>query len=282
MTTEDINCVICTNKLSALFEAQVMFSYNISYYKCPVCGTIQTEKPYWLSEAYENAITATDIGLLSRNIDLSTKVFNLITKTFDSSKKFLDFGGGYGVLVRLLRDKGLDFYRQDIYCQNIFAVNHDISDLKENERRFELVSCFEVFEHVADPFKLFEELLSYSSNILVSTVIIPENQSITSAADWWYFAPETGQHITFYTMRSLALIAEKYGMNLYSDGQGLHLFTSKKLNDDPLKQRTSLVDKIRNKLIHILSPSAKSGVISLTQNDVAIAKARALQHIMNK
>lgn len=281
MTRQDTHCVICSNELTALFEAQIMFSYNISYYKCTGCGSIQTEKPYWLNEAYENAITATDIGLLSRNIDLSTKVFDLITKTFDSSKKFLDFGGGYGVLVRLLRDKGLDFYRQDIYCQNIFAINHNISDLGENERRFELVSCFEVFEHVTEPFKLFEELLTYSSNILMSTVIIPE-KSISSPNDWWYFAPETGQHITFYTMKSLELIADKYAMNLYSDGQGLHLFTSKKLIQNPLKPRATLTDKIRNKLIQILGRSAKPAMKSLTENDLDIAKAKARKHIINK
>ncbi|MBD1394703.1 class I SAM-dependent methyltransferase [Mucilaginibacter glaciei] len=242
----------------------------MQYYKCTYCGSLQTEKPYWLDEAYETAITATDIGLLNRNITLSNNVFDIISKKFNTNSRFLDFGGGYGVLVRLLRDKGLDFYRQDIYCQNIFAVNYDISDLKVNELKFEAATCFEVFEHVTDPYKLLEELLAYSSNILISTTLVPGE--INSPTDWWYIAQETGQHITFYSLKSLEIIADRYHLNLYSNGENLHLFTRKKFDKNPLIPNNSIIDKVKNKVVFLLKKSTQTPIKSLTEYDLNNAK----------
>ncbi|WP_462267054.1 class I SAM-dependent methyltransferase [Mucilaginibacter sp.] len=254
-----------------------MFKHDIQYYKCTNCGILQTENPYWLDEAYENAITITDIGLLRRNFSLSKTVLDITSKIFDTRKRFLDFGGGYGVLVRLLRDKGLDFYRQDIYCQNIFAIHYDISDLKPSDLHFEAVTCFEVFEHVTNPYLLFDELLSYASNILISTRII--HREINSPDDWWYIAPETGQHIIFYTLKSLELIADKYGMNLYSDGDNLHLFTRQKLNKNPLIYKNSLIDRIKDKIVYFLTKPASSTIKSLVEHDLSNVKSIALEKI---
>jgi 2-polyprenyl-3-methyl-5-hydroxy-6-metoxy-1,4-benzoquinol methylase len=272
-----MKCCICSGKLAVLFNTTVMFKYDVQYYKCTNCGALQTEKPYWLDEAYKNAITITDIGLLRRNFSLSETVFNIISKTFDINKKFLDFGGGYGVLVRLLRDKGLNFYRQDIYCQNIFAINYDISDLETENQQFEAITCFEVFEHVTDPYQLFDELLSFAPNVLISTSTVPGE--INSPDDWWYIAPETGQHVTFYTLKSLAIIANKYGMNLYSDGTDLHLFTREKLDSNPLKRQNSFIDKIKNKIVHLLTKPSKTTIKSLVAHDLDNAKSIASKNL---
>ena len=35
--------------------------------KCPKCGYVQTETPYWLEQAYVHAINRSDTGLLRRN-----------------------------------------------------------------------------------------------------------------------------------------------------------------------------------------------------------------------
>lgn len=253
-----------------------MFKYTIKYYQCNVCRLIQTEIPYWLDQAYKKAITTTDVGLLGRNISLSNKVFDLLIGNFDRSKKFLDYGGGYGILVRLLRDKGLDFYRQDIYCENMFAVNHDIADLGKEERLFEMATCFEVFEHTHDPYKLFEDIREYASNILISTLLIPDQQ-FKSTKDWWYFATETGQHITFYTLESLKIIAKNFDMNLYSNGVDLHLFTLKKFNKNPLKCESGIKEKIVHKINNFFSAPQKRDK-SLTQSDYDIARAKAFDN----
>lgn len=266
-------CAICSGDSSLKFEAEVLFKHKVKYYKCENCGLMQTEKPYWLEEAYKKAITSTDIGLISRNISTSNIVFNLIVNHFDTTKRVLDFGGGYGILVRLLRDRGLDFYRQDIYCENIFAVNHDITDLNKQDHKFEMVTCFEVFEHTYEPIKLFEELQGYADNILISTLLVPDWPMINDE-DWWYFSSHTGQHVMFYTERALKILGEKFNMNLYSNGQDFHLFTRKKFSSNPLIYKNRFADKLKHKIIQYLNPN-KPLKISLIENDLRIARTKA-------
>jgi 2-polyprenyl-3-methyl-5-hydroxy-6-metoxy-1,4-benzoquinol methylase len=145
-----MNCNICENKAEFLFKATVLLKYNVAYFKCTNCGFIRTENPYWLKEAYSDAISSLDIGLVERNFNLTQIAAPIIKCYFNYKSKFLDYAGGYGLFVRLMRDRGFDFYRQDIYCDNILARNFDITDLN-SPSRFEMLTAFEVFEHLHDP-----------------------------------------------------------------------------------------------------------------------------------
>lgn len=224
-------CRVCGNESQKLFTAMILRNKEVDYFKCFHCGVIQTESPYWLEEAYSEAITATDVGLVSRNLLFSKSTSEIIVKNFDFTGKFLDYGGGYGLFVRLMRDAGFDFYWFDEYCRNIFSAGA-IADLNSSTIRYELVTCFEVAEHVADPVSFFQTCLNYSDSILFSTVLQPDH-SMCSADDWWYFAPEIGQHISFYTQITLQKIAEKLQCNFYTDGSSLHLITKKVFSVNP-------------------------------------------------
>ena len=218
-----MKCPVCHEIMEKLFTAMVLSKYEVDYFRCASCGLIQTEYPYWLSEAYESAITALDVGLVRRNLKISESVAEIIDRYFDVKGKFLDFAGGYGLFVRLMRDNGYNFYHYDAYCENIFSKYFSLSDLDQKASMFELVTAFEFFEHVREPGFYCEEMLSVSDTILFTTEIVPDH--IGSVADWWYFVPETGQHITFYTLRSLEYLARNADAKLYTDGHKIHMIT---------------------------------------------------------
>lgn len=220
-----MQCRICENTSEFFSDAEILFKYKIKYYKCPYCGFVQTEEPYWLDEAYSDAINHSDIGLLKRNSDLVCPTSNVISKFFDSSKKFLDYGAGYGVFVRMMRDRGYDFYWQDKYCDNLYAKDFTV---KESEN-YEVLTAYEVFEHLSEPVKELEEILKYSENILFSTYLIPAGNP--KPQDWWYYALDHGQHVSLYTEKSLSLLAKKFNMNLCTNGKNIHLITKKKISD---------------------------------------------------
>jgi hypothetical protein len=90
----------------------------------------------------------------------------------------------------------------------------------------ELLTCFECFEHLVNPTVDMEKMLAISKNIFLSTSLLPN--PIPKPEDWWYYGFEHGQHIAFYSEKTLAYIASKYGFNIYSCGD-LHLFTTKKI-----------------------------------------------------
>jgi len=216
-----------------LFKAKILNKYDVAFYRCNDTGFIQTEEPYWLPEAYQSAITKLDVGLVMRNIKLADKVSLLLRKEFDYKGKFLDYAGGYGLFTRLMRDKGFNFYHTDIYCQNIFAMYFDQNDLPSNPK-FEMVTAFEVFEHLPNSIAEIQKMLEFSDNLLFSTELQPEN--ISSVDDWIYFSTETGQHIAFYNEASLSTIAAKLGYYFYSDGSFLHLFTKKEFDHNPFNE----------------------------------------------
>jgi hypothetical protein len=224
-----MNCKICNTKTEILFNQKTLLlnKHVIDYYRCKKCGFIQTEEPFWLDEAYNSAITSLDIGLVSRNIHTSQVLSSLIFGLFDKKGSFLDYGGGYGMLVRIMRDLGYDFYRYDTHCENLFSVHFDLAN--KTIKKFELVTAFELFEHLLDPIQETAKMLEFSDSIFFSTELIPD-RDLKSPNDWWYFAQETGQHIALYSSESLRVIAEKLGCNFYTNGKTLHLITKRKIS----------------------------------------------------
>ena len=226
-----MNCKICNADAPKIFSARVLQKYDVGYFQCSTCGFAFTDNAYWLDEAYKDAISDLDVGYATRNIYLVELTAMIIKICYKTPNKYMDYGGGYGLFVRLMRDRGFNFFRQDRYCKNIFANHFDHESLV-NEK-LELATAFEVFEHLPEPLAELELMLAQAKSVLFSTEILPTNH-LTNVKEWWYFMPETGQHLSFYSIESLKSIAKKYQLNLYSNGKNLHLLTSKKFILNPI------------------------------------------------
>lgn len=228
------SCKICKQHTAELFRTKVLYKYDVQYYQCPNCNFIQTEEPHWLEESYTSAITDLDLGYVTRNIFFGNITAKLLKRSFDRKTAFLDYGGGYGMFVRLMRDRGFDFYREDKYCANLFSTHFDVDDpTVETNKCFELVTAFEVFEHLEDPYEDIEQMFQFADSILFSTELQPQ-ATFAKAEDWWYFSPEIGQHIAIFSTKALQEIANKYGCQVYSAQNKLHLLTKKKFAWNPL------------------------------------------------
>lgn len=116
-----MRCEAGSSRSERVFGGTVLKKYEVGYYECAQCGFIQTEDPYWLEEAYSNVISDGDLGPVNRAIIGSRNVEAVILTCFDPNAEFVDWGGGYGLFTRLMRDNGYDFYWHDTYCQNLFA-----------------------------------------------------------------------------------------------------------------------------------------------------------------
>ena len=224
-------CIICTAEAYPYCSAEILKTHNVQYYKCSQCEFIFTETPYWLDEAYNSAITRLDIGLIQRNQMMTPVVKAVINKWFDPNKQYVDYGGGYGMLVRMMRDQGFDFYRQDIHCTNLYAESFDVNDIPPFKA--ELLTAFEVFEHLVDPVLEVAKMLELSDSILFSTTVQP-SANVTPES-WWYFTPETGQHISLYSRSSLQFLAEKFGLYYYWNDQNVHLFSRRNVSNRMFK-----------------------------------------------
>jgi Methyltransferase domain len=230
-------CRICAEMSNAFGQARVLSRHDVRYYRCNHCGFVQTEEPYWLADAYSSAITDSDIGLVGRSISFSRMVRNLIYLFLNRNGRFLDFGAGYGLFVRMMRDYGLDFRWSDEKCENRFAKGFE-GNLDGGDR-YDLVTAIEVFEHLVDPMPAFARILTSSDALFFTTVLVPEPPP--SVGTWWYYGLEHGQHISLFSARSLAYVAQKFDLHLQSDGVFIHLLTRNRVSPRALPAVKSAV-----------------------------------------
>lgn len=200
-----------------MFQHAVLGKYPTDYLRCRSCGFISTADPHWLPEAYASAINDVDLGTVNRAVTSAPLIERVLLSLFDPHARCVDYGAGYGMLVRLMRDRGYDFYWQDRYAENLFAKSFTC----DTSMRYELLTAFEVFEHLVDPVTEVEAMLSLSDNLLFSTLLVPEDVQ----PDWWYFGPQHGQHIAFYTRDALGALADRLGLHVLHRGDHTHLMT---------------------------------------------------------
>lgn len=223
-SVEGERCQVCGNGMQAAFRATVLQKYPVEYYRCAACGFVRTQSPYWLEESYSEAIAATDVGLVQRNINNTRLLEPVITRLFGEDAVCIDVGGGYGLLTRMLRDIGFDCYTWDKYCDNIFAKAFEA----EGGRQADLLLAFEVMEHLEDPAAFVADKMAEHGcrSLVFSTQLysgdMPER-------DWWYLSLETGQHISLFGKRTLLTLAENLGLSYYRIKGDTHLLTDRRL-----------------------------------------------------
>jgi hypothetical protein len=218
-----MNCRLCDSRLEDSFAKSSIFGQEVEYFGCATCGYVQTENPTWLEEAYASPINASDTGIMARNISNVGLVLATLTLMGERKGTVVDYAGGHGFLTRLLRDKGVDAFWADPYSDNLVARGFEYT--KQGDPA-PLVTAFEAFEHFVQPVEEMKKLLGIAPNILLTTSIIPE--PVPKPNDWWYYGLDHGQHIGFYRVQTLQYLANKFGLQLLTDGTSTHLFSQKK------------------------------------------------------
>ncbi len=265
---EEVKCPISGKPMRFAFSETILNVHEVNYYYCKESGLLKTEKPYWLDKAYHQAITDTDIGLVNRNINNSKSLEFILECLSLSEGKLLDVAGGYGLLTRLLRDKGFDCYTIDKYCENLFAKTFE----PDSNFKADALFAFEVLEHIEDPFQFLCDVFEqYNCNTIIFSTLTFTDQIPSN--DWWYYAFETGQHITFYQPRTLSLLAERLDCNYYMIYPNFHIITGLRLSNI---RRLILLNKYYRKL-YAMFVGYKRSKFSKTWDDHLIAKERLNQ-----
>jgi len=148
---------------------------------------------------------------------------NLISTFGDvaHSIKHLDYGGGSGLLASILKESKWQSVSYDPFVDR----NLNIDQLG----KFDLITSFEVFEHVPDVQHLMADLrslLSPNGIVLFSTLLSDGNIHPNQRISWWYASPRNG-HISLFSKNSLAILARNYEFNFGSFSAGSHIFFTK-------------------------------------------------------
>ena len=255
-------CKVCAAATDHFGTQTILRRYQAEYRRCKACGYIFVADPHWLAEAYATAIAALDTGIVTRNLWLADATTALLGLSLRGVRHSVDYGAGTGLLVRLLRDRGHDFCWHDAYSPNLLAIGFE-ADLG---RRYDLVTAFELIEHLPDPLAGFDTLHALAPALLVSTELLPDPAPPLDR--WWYYAAEAGQHIGFFTRRSLEVIAERLQLRLSSNDRNLHVLAA-----DPIN--TTLLRALRKpQRARWLAPFGRRHSLAHRDADLVLARLR--------
>jgi Methyltransferase domain len=173
------------------------------------CGSIETEQPYWLDEAYAIPGVHIDVGVASRTVKNWVALETLFSCAGVARDAFvLDFGAASGLLARLMRDVGYDVRSYDKYTTASFTSYFNVELNKTSCPA--VLTAFEVFEHFAQPAQELTALLDLRPELVVFTTWFCDGQD----ENWIYFVEDCGQHVFFYTEKSLRDFVDRLGYDL--------------------------------------------------------------------
>lgn len=175
----DLSCRICGHNTSERWKLKVLDErFEARYMECSYCSCLQIPDPAWLNIAYADEVrlgSALDSGRFRRNYSAFLYLLALESaRLFGENSRFLDFGGGTGLLTQMLLNAGKDAWQTDHHIEApTFAAERRV-DLRTLEPQiFEVVTSFEVFEHLIDPMDtalILNRLLKPSGTRLKNTV----------------------------------------------------------------------------------------------------------------
>lgn len=204
---EPSSCRLCGHGTQPLFRKVVLGQHDVEYQHCPQCDASQTELPYWLEQAYDPANEQFDTGQVTRSLINAAVVSALMRMAaLDKGSRVVDYGCGSGLLVRTLRDTGINAWGHDRYSSPRLSLGFQTDTLAGAQ----VINLCEVVEHFDQPRQAFDELFAAQPQM----VIIQTGVRPTVTPDWDYLTPEHGQHIFFLSPRTLNWLCETYQRKL--------------------------------------------------------------------
>ena len=128
--------------------------------------------------------------------------------------KVLDFGCGWGSFLSVCNSFGFETYGIDKSMERRSGGHVEIyPSLDElNKKKFDVVTMFEVLEHVNNPFEILKQLAEVMVQDGVLILETPDCTGVTSIVDYQsYLNIHPLEHINGFTPATLQSIAERAG-----------------------------------------------------------------------
>ncbi|MGO8737697.1 class I SAM-dependent methyltransferase [Rhodoblastus sp.] len=182
----------------------------VYWYSCPRCEFLFTDFfDTWSSIEFSKYIYNSDYikvdpdygGTRSERVFESLKPFLLTAP----GARVLDYGGGSGVLSKLLREVNIDAVSYDPFSS---------PDLPGGE--FDIIVCVEVLEHSPEPARVIQDMVRFLAQggcIILGISLHPQNIKQLGPA-WWYCAPRNG-HCSTFSASTLATLGRQLGLSFH-------------------------------------------------------------------
>lgn len=272
-------CLLCKSlSITKIFESYNKHGRHIidskdkfEIYKCRNCELVFIQgielnssyySKYYSADYYESSIKNNILPYLYSLLSSYSlqKKENLLLKflpKFQKKYKILDVGCGNGDFLEHLNQRfdktGLEINKDGIeICRkkNIKVINSDISKFKGENRRFDVITLWQVLEHLNNPvpvMKKINNMLTKNGILVLST---PNTDSLgfyLSKIEWFHL--DSPRHLLLFNNKSIKILVSNAGFNI---------ITSKyEFYDYPLDLFWSLINSTWKYLIYPFYPLFK-------------------------
>jgi 2-polyprenyl-3-methyl-5-hydroxy-6-metoxy-1,4-benzoquinol methylase len=229
-------CIICKNTKSKLiysFEEIPEFKRiqpKKNIVKCKSCSLVycsprNTQET--MLEVYENnywhefQVSVKESPITERIdefLEISRERISYIVN-FKKKCTLLDVGCSMGFLVKAAQDSGfistgIDLNKKDIdFGIDLFDINLKKQFLGQHQKSYDVITSYNVIEHVSDPKSLLEQMASRLNNggiIVVGTHDINCNNHKKEKVNWKHIVPN--EHMYYFSKKTLSNLAELVGL----------------------------------------------------------------------
>jgi hypothetical protein len=257
-----VECRLC-GKEAVHFSSAAILTYVAEYFECVNCGSVQVDNPFWIELAHSKAISCLDTGLVSRCLSASRLIGTFLFLENQSGQKGIDWGGGTGLLTRLLRDQGYETQSFDSYADGTISEGFNATRA-EVLQPATFLCAIECFEHLENPLREFTSATLGKEYFIFTTELIDSPPPNPANCEWWYYMPEAGQHITFATELGLKIFTQKLGFSNYFRFGSLHVMSRKEIR---LRTRLIMSARLLRSAAILLIPEFLNRRFSLTWKD---------------
>lgn len=267
-------CTVCgSKKTKILFPADIdPQKVSFTYVKTPYSGktfralrclncthVFCSPLPKNLYKNYEDVVDEQYLRYV-KSIELSSQVILPIIKNYISSGKVLDVGCATGEFLSVARKFGYDVEGLELSrWSSSIASKKGIKIFRERlnslakkfSDRYEVITLFGVIEHFENPLEemsYIKKLLKPGGLLVIWTGDVNSLPSKILGKSWWYWQ---GQHIQYFTEKSLNLLSKKFGIRHIST-RTYPFVAMKGLLDNSLSRY-----KLRKPIMRLASPFFK-------------------------
>ncbi|MCK4875783.1 MAG: class I SAM-dependent methyltransferase [Sulfurimonas sp.] len=197
-------CKICNGNTTAITDEKTQKIYHT----CLTCEYIFLDELSYIDEKSEKKHydkhhnTFESFGYVKMFEEL---IDGFIIPQAQNIKTALDFGCGEGEVLPILLEKNR------VICDR-YDLFYFPKKVYEN-KKYDLITSTEVFEHLIDPLSILKELLSHVNKdgfLLLMSAFHPNNEE--EFLKWWYIRDIT--HIGFFNLKTFEYLAQELNLKI--------------------------------------------------------------------
>jgi 2-polyprenyl-3-methyl-5-hydroxy-6-metoxy-1,4-benzoquinol methylase len=223
MGMDSISCIVCGNndKFSTYLAGS---ETHPNYVKCTSCGLVFANPlvpvSYTDQREYSRHKEEAALNARLRNYELR---YDAIRKHLSPSQnKFIDVGTHTGVFLKLLKTRGINALGAELnrkavqFGREHYDVNIVTDSLEQLVRKgpFDVVTLFNVFEHMEQPLKALPQLRQLIDDNGLLVLEVPHiftPQVAVFRGHWHHFYPE---HFWFYNKKTITMLLQRHGFQI--------------------------------------------------------------------